>query len=61
MMPNVSFAGFNCVVVTLMAVPACEMRMVSSCDRVSSCKIPFCFPVMTRSFFVMVRSVVMMV
>jgi len=52
------FAGFGCIVVALMTVPACEMRMLSRCHRIFFREMPFCLPVMTRSFFVMVRRIV---
>lgn len=60
MIASVGFACFGCVIVALMTVPAREMRVVSGFNRVFCCEMPFCFPVMTRGFFVVVRGVVMM-
>ncbi len=60
MITSVGFAYFGCVIIALMAVPAREMRMVSGRNRVFCREMPFCFPVMTRSFFVVVSGVVMM-
>ena len=58
---SMGFAYFGSVVVTLVTMPTREMRVMSGSNRVFCCEMPLCFSVMARSFFVMVRGVVMIV
>jgi len=60
MVAGMGFAGFGRVKIALMTVTARQMRVVRGSDRVFRREKPFCFAVMTRGFFVMVRGVVMM-
>jgi hypothetical protein len=53
------FASLGGVEIALDAVSGCEMGVVGGGGWLFRRKAPFCFPVMRRRFFIMVRGIVM--